>query len=337
MSTQELRELLNERAGAVPPHNPRRGEQVLARVRRRRNVRTLTAGVAVAGVITAGWLVLPGAPEAAQPVDRVAVAPGPAAPESFTSQDGTAYRRVALKSVRYPGKEQVTLTIPLTGKPLDLAAFCEESRWGAPMVRIEGARFSPVNPDCAPTMRLVGVNVPKGAKEVKIVIDPRVRGWACVGKRKASECTPKDRVPEPKPHEVSLAFYEWTPPEHAVQPSPLPEPPARVAGYRKVAVKSGVWPERRSATFEVEGHGGTIAVEASCSGDLAGRLRFARAFNGEGGSEGGCAIAGKDQFGGVLSEFPAPHGKRVRITITLRAEGETTNRPVNWLVGLYRK
>ncbi|GAA0944684.1 hypothetical protein GCM10009560_58910 [Nonomuraea longicatena] len=330
--------MLKERAGAVAPHNPKRVRQVRARVRRRRTVRALAAGVAVAGLATAGWLAFPGTPEAAKPVDRVAVTPGSPAPETFTSRDGTAYRRVALQSVDYPGEKAVTLTIPLNGKPLDLAAFCESPGTGGPMVRIEAKRFYSSAPgNCAPTMRLTGLDLPERAKEVKIVIDPRVGGWACVGKRKPSDCTPEARQPAPEPREVSLAFYEWTPPERPVDPGTVPEPPAEFDGYRKVGVKSGVWPGKRSVTFEVEGHGGTVAVDAICSGELAGRLRIARAFNGRGGSEGGCAIAGKDRFGGVMTEFPAPRGKRVRVTLTLRAEGETTNRPVGWRIGLYRK
>ncbi|TMR88994.1 hypothetical protein [Nonomuraea basaltis] len=332
MTVQDLRDVLRERAEAPSPANPHRHDQVHARIRRTRLHRRLTAGAAVVAAVVVGVSLLPGTTE--RPRETTAAArPAPELPERFTAADGTEYRRVATATLKAKAAQKTSVTIPVTGKPLDVAALCDGVSGGEPPnVSVNGrddpeSSFTP----CEKEMQLRELTVPDDAEEVTVTFDTTTYGSGCVSKTKGGPCVPI----EPRPVGWSLAVYEWTPPARPVEAEPVRAFPGRLGGGKLAAFTSGMWPQDSSFTMTFKSTG-TVLIDQLCTGDLAGRMRFTFQVDGSPGS-GNCGIWKEGPFPMAMSEFWIPKGKQVTVRGKLRLRGESANRPVRWSVGAYVK
>ncbi|TDE41720.1 hypothetical protein E1295_29200 [Nonomuraea mesophila] len=332
MSAHDLRDVLRERAGAPAPVNPHRHDQIRARVRRTRIRRSAMAGVAVVAAVVAGVSLVPGA--AKPPEITAAAEPAASAlPETFTADDGTEYRRVATTGLPAKGGQKASVTVPVTGKPLDLAGLCQ-GRPGSqpPNVAVNGRPVRTGSLRCGKDMELEALVVPDGATEVTVTFDTTTTGYGCVREKKGGKCEPV------KPHWAawSLAVYEWTPPAEPVEPGELRAPPARLAGMRLAARTGGTWTDERSFELVVRSPGGKLGLEQLCTGDLAGRMWFTYRINGEDtGSTTDCGIWKSGPFPMAMGEHRVPKGEKVTITGKVGLWGEATNRPVRWVVAAY--
>ncbi|MFI6290537.1 hypothetical protein ACIBEJ_03090 [Nonomuraea sp. NPDC050790] len=330
MTVQDLREVLREHGSAAPPPNPARRTQIEARIRRRRLRRTAVAGGAIAAAVALAAALIPGTAE--RPAPPVAVKPAPL-PETFTSPDGTQYRRLAATTVVTPGRTNITLTLPLTGNPVDLAATCEGPTRNivTPTVAVGGLMRQGDLGGCTKETQLLGLEVPKGAGKAEVVIDIVRPGSACWQDKPGGRCV------ERKPERAvwSLAFYEWIPPAQPVSPA-APRPLPKALGTMKLSrTESGTWPEQDTVTFRT--NGGKIGIEKICTGDLAGRLTFTVAVNGEDTGTGGtCAVWKRDPFPWGMALHTLPKGRTSTVTLKLRMKGAHHDRPVRWSAGLYR-
>ncbi|MFC4531503.1 hypothetical protein [Sphaerisporangium dianthi] len=350
MTVQDLQNALRSHGEAPVPANPARHDQVQARIRRiRRRRHAAVAGAAAAALSAAavlGFVSLSG--QAQRDQDAVAVAQrssgvpaqksGPpehtALPRTFTSADGTEYRRLAVTAIAKTGAKKATVTVPVTGKPLDIAAVCSGGRRSSMgvLVRINGRAGGQGPLPCATGRQLVPLAVPAGAGEritVTFELVKRLSGCVIV----AGSCVQPDdaRV------RWSLAVYEWTPPEHPVEPQAprgLPKPPK---GYSPADSRTGTWPRDRSLTFDVLGDGKPIGVHHVCTGDVASRLSFEIELNGRFASRGGCGAWTDKSSSLTLAEFRVPKGKKATITVNLTMRPEAPNRPVRWSVGLWHR
>ncbi|WP_101789776.1 hypothetical protein [Nonomuraea indica] len=343
MTVQDLRDVLRERGEGPAPANPSRHDQVRARIRRmrrrRRAVVAAAAGTAVAAVAALGPSLLPGA-QAARPADGTAVvtrsADRPELPESFTSADGARYRRLGMASVGTSSGRKTTITIPVTGKPLDLASVCSGSGRNHASLKITVGR-RPVFPGvfCLKGRRLISLPVPQGTgKEVTISFDTTTQGWGCVRDKPSDPC----RKVKEDPADWSLAVYEWTPPERPVEPPAPRALPRREGDLTLEETRSGTWPRESSATFRVRGDGREVGIDQICTGELADRLRFSSRVDGRDlGSNTSCGVWKSGSFPSAMMGITVPKGKTVTITVKASMPAEAPNRLVRWSVGLYRK
>ncbi|MFI9556413.1 hypothetical protein [Nonomuraea endophytica] len=331
MTVQDLREVLRERGAAAPPPNPARRTQVEARIRRRRLRRSAVAGGAIAAAVALAATLLPGT---AQPPDQTATTK-PALPDTFVAADGTEYRKVAATTVVTPGKKKVTVTVPLTGNPIDLAASCTGSVRGSmtPSVATAGRPAQHALRDCSKEMQLLGLQIPKGTGKTEVVIDPVVRGTGCLRTKESGPCN----QPKIERSVWSLAFYEWIPPARPVVPEEPRALPERLGALKLSRTESGTWPEQDTVTFRTSGR--RVGIERICTGDLAQRLSFKVAVNGKDtGVNGSCAVWKQADFPWAMGLHTLPKGKTSTVTLKLRMDGGThPNRPVRWSVGLYRE
>ncbi|MEV0596083.1 hypothetical protein [Nonomuraea cavernae] len=342
MTVQDLRDVLHAHAESPAPANPARHEQIQQRIRVVRRRRRLGAGTAVMAIAALGFPLLSGT---AQPPSEITVATQPSGapgttelPEKFTSPDGTEYRRLALTHIEKSGSHTAKVTIPVTGKPLDVAGICTSgSRMGgSPHVKIDGGiavggGFGP----CGKEMSLLPLTLPPGAHDrITITFDTKTSGTACVRADGKGPCEPV----KPERAAWTLAVYEWTPPERPVEPEAPRDLPRRLDGYTLADSATGTWPRDRSATFRVLGDGHPLGIDHICTGDLADRLWIGYRVGGKDSpSSGACGVWKKGSFPMAMTKFTVPKGKRVTITVTLRMSGEATNRPVRWSVGLFRR
>ncbi|MFI7701148.1 hypothetical protein [Nonomuraea sp. NPDC049480] len=337
MTVQDLRDVLRERAGTPSPANPRRHDQVRARIRRTRLRRRMTAGAAVVAAVAAGVSLIPGATE--QPPETTAAAkPMPALPESFASGDGTEYRRLATLTMKANGPEKVSVTVPVSGKPIDVAGLCSGSPGiVTPRVSVNGKHtgFPGFGPCFEKNkMRLHPLVVPKDATEVTVEFDTKTSGWGCTVAKKGGPCVSV----KPKRGDWGLAVYEWTPPTEPVDPGPLRDFPGKLGGMKLGDTVSGMWGEDTTFTLVVESTSGKIGLEQLCTGDLAPRMWFTYKVNGKGDpSVKGCAVWEEGPYPMAMSEFAVPKGKRVTITGRVGMWGDHTNRPVRWSTAVYAK
>ncbi|MFG3438491.1 hypothetical protein ACGF0J_14705 [Nonomuraea sp. NPDC047897] len=262
----------------------------------------------------------------------------PELPASFTSADGAVYRRLGVASVGTSSGGKATITIPVTGKPLDVASVC--SRGGRPgsshaVPRITIGR-TPVNTGlyCLQGRQLVSLPVPVGAgKEVTVTFDTTTVGSACVREKPSDPC----RKVEEEPTDWSLAVYEWTPPERPVEPPALRALPHRAGGLALTQSRSGTWPREASVTFRVRGNGRKVGVDQLCSGELAGRLRFRFEVDGrDTGSGTSCGGWKNGTYPLAISEVTVPKGRTATITVKASMPSAAPNRLVRWSVGLYQ-
>ncbi|WP_344580347.1 hypothetical protein [Nonomuraea roseoviolacea] len=350
MTVRDLRDVLREHGDAAPPPNPARHEQVRARIgrirRRRRLLATGTAAAAVAAVL--GVVVLPGGPgqrgNTTVAVDSAATpagdTPTPKLPETFTAPDGTVYRRLAMTSIGATGSRKATVTIPVTGKPLDVAGVCTP-RGEAPsgiQIRIDGRPTTNGGLICArgrqPQRRLEPLTVPAGPDRATITFDTTTHGSTCGRPDPKNPCRPvtPERVP------WDLAVYEWTPPQQPVQPAAPKAFPRTSAGWKLADTGTGTWPGKTSLTFRVRGDGGQIGLDAVCTGDLGARLWFRYEIDGKDtGAASGCAVWEKGPYPMAMTLFKSRKGKPMTITVKPFVESSVEGRPIRWSVGLFRR
>ncbi|WP_043620108.1 hypothetical protein [Nonomuraea candida] len=351
MSVQDLRDVLRERAGGPSPANPYRHDEVRARIRRRRRRRRTAAGATAAvAAVTVAVALLPGADEAepreTTALTRPAAEPSASAsasaraerslPERFTAPDGTRYRRLTTTAITHGGEKRASVTVPVSGLPLDVAGVCD-GEFGAatPRFLVNGRnsgshRFSP----CPDGMQLRPLTVPEGAKEVTVTFDTTTVGRGCVFEKKDGPCVPAKE----RPADWSLGIYEWTPPDRPVTPEPVRTLPDRLGGMKLARLATGRYPADASVEAEVVSRGGKIGIEQLCTGDLADRLWFTFTVDGKpASSTPGCGVWKKGPFPAAMSEFPVPRGRKVRISARIGSWGEHTSRPVNWAIGIYVK
>ncbi|MFD9945709.1 hypothetical protein ACFWYW_32015 [Nonomuraea sp. NPDC059023] len=330
MTVQDLREVLRERGAAAPPPNPARRTQVEARIRRRRLRRTAVAGGAIAAAVALTATLLPGTARPPAP----AVAAKPELPETFVSADGTEYRKVAATTVVTPGKKKVTVTVPLTGNPIDLATSCTGTARGSIAPSVGAAGLPPQHGlrDCSKERQVLGLRMPKGTGTAEVVIDPVFRGKGCIRTKESAPCEP----PKFERSVWSLAFYEWIPPTRPVVPEEPGALPGRLGAMKLSETESGTWPEQDTVTFRASGR---VGLEKICTGELAQRLSFEVAVNGKStGGSGSCAVWKQGDFPWAMGLHTLPEGKISTVTLKLRMDGGGhPNRPVRWSVGLYRK
>ncbi|MBB6352163.1 hypothetical protein FHU36_008759 [Nonomuraea muscovyensis] len=343
MTVQDLRDVLREHGDGPAPANPTRPDQVRARIRRmrrrRRAVMVAGAGAAVTTVAALGFAFLPGTAAAPRPADDTAVVPtsadAPELPESFTSADGAEYRRLDLVSLARTGPRKATVTIPVTGRPLDVAVTCAGStRAASPKISI-GRRPVTAGVFCRPGRQLVALPVPAGgAKEATVTFDTTTHGTACTREKPGGPCRP---VKEER-GDWSLAVYEWTPPAQPVEPE-APRPlPRRAGAFELAESRSGTWPRESSVTFRVRGDGRPIGVDQICTGDLADRLEFRYELNGrDTGASSSCGVWKRGAFPSAIKEFAVPKGRSATITVKASMRAEAPDRLVRWSVGLFRE
>ncbi|MGW2156290.1 hypothetical protein [Nonomuraea sp. NPDC001699] len=339
MSVQDLRDVLRERAEGPAPANPARPEHIRRRVRRTRRRRGLTAAAAAVVAAVTVFSLLPGDAAPPQEAATPAVKAARELPERFAAHDGTGYRRLATATIRTEGTTKASVTIPVSGKPLDVAALCEGGpRARPPAISVTGGDVAPFQSlsSCPKDMELVPLVVPGGAGRITVTFDTATKGWGCVREGKDGPCVPQ------KPDEAvwSLAVYEWTPPGRPVEPGPLKPFPKRLAGWDLAgATRQLVWPQARTFTVTARGDGGRIGIEALCAGDLARRMWFRYLIEGGEGGEvtSTCGQWESGPYPMAMNEFSVPAGKPVKVTVRAGIWGPDSNRPVRWSVAVYRK
>ncbi|MEW1840805.1 hypothetical protein AB0392_22920 [Nonomuraea angiospora] len=340
MTVQDLRDVLHERAEAPSPANPRRHDQVRSRIGRTRLRRRATASAGamaafVASVVVGGQL-LPGTAPGVISVARMEQDRPAGLPEEFTAGDGTAYRRLAVGTIKKEGAKKVSLTVPVSGKPLDVAMTCDgEAGADSPIVRVNdrvdtGSQAMP----CGKPMQLRPLSgVRRGATEATVTFDTSAVARGCVQRKKDGPCV----TPEPKAATWNVAVYEWTPPARPVEPEPVKDFPDRLAGWKLARSATGMWDRNRSFTLMVTSPGGKIGVDQLCTGELATRMWFKYRIDAQESMATSCAVWKSGPYPMAMQEFFVPKGKRVTITGTMGLWGEYTNRPVRWSVGVYVK
>ncbi|MET8139129.1 hypothetical protein ABZU32_02340 [Sphaerisporangium sp. NPDC005288] len=350
MTVQDLRDVLRSHGEGPAPANPVRNEQVQARIRRiRRRRRGVAAGAALSAVAVLGLAFLPWRAQSGP--DAVAVAPSPGRtstqraapverpdplPEAFTAADGAAYRRLAVAAVAAGGSRKATVTVPVTGGPLDVAAACSggvRSSMGV-RIRIGGKPVSAAPWDLLPCGKgrlLAPLAVPAGAGErIRVSFELVDRLGGCVVAK--GSCVP----PENGKVAFSLAVYEWAPPERPIEP-PAPRALPELRGYRLADSRTGTWPRDRSLAFDVLGDGKPVAIDQICTGDVAPRLWFTIKVDDRLASRGTCAVWTSGPFPMALAELKVPKGRKSTISVKLSMSPEAPNRPVRWSVGLWRR
>ncbi|MBN6058562.1 hypothetical protein JYK22_41975, partial [Nonomuraea sp. RK-328] len=351
MTVRDLRDVLREHGDAAPPPNPGRHDEVRARIGRiRLRRRLMAAGTAVAAAAAVlGFVVLPGGPDQRRDSTAVMTSGTPATspasegltpklPETFTSPDGTVYRRLALTSIGATGSRKATVTVPVTGKPLDVAGVCTKRADAHPglQVLVDG-RPTRGGLTCMDgrQLRLEPMTVPAGSDRVTITFDTTAHGSGCIRPPDPKiRCRPVKEVRVP----WNLAVYEWTAPDRPADPAEPKAFPRSASGWKLADTRTGTWPGDTSLTFRVRGDGRHVGVDQICTGDLAGRLWFSVAVDGkDSGGASACGVWEKGSYPMALSLFKPPKGKMVTITVKLSMHSPAEGRPVRWSVGLFRR
>ncbi|MET7466030.1 hypothetical protein [Nonomuraea sp. NPDC005501] len=347
MTVRELRDVLREHGDATPPSNPVRHEQVRARISRIRLRRRLAAaGTTVAAVAALGLVFLPGMAGAGPDTAAVTSATaGPLAgspvpgglPETFTSPDGTGYRRLATASIGATGSRKATVTVPVTGKPLDVALICTRTSRAMPglQVKVNGRPVPAHMFACTGHRELAPLIVPRGAGDRAVItFDTTTHGSACVRADSKSPCRPV----KPERASMSMAVYEWTPPDTPVEPKAPRAFPAHQSRWKLADTRTGTWPAERSLTFRVRGDGREFGLDQICTGDLAARLWFRYEIDGKDtGGASGCGVWEEGPYPGAMSLYKVAKGKQVTVTLKLFMNSPADGRPVRWSVGLFRQ
>ncbi|MEV6157706.1 hypothetical protein AB0L53_45950 [Nonomuraea sp. NPDC052129] len=341
MTVHDLRDVLREHGDGPSPANPARHEEIAARIRRIRLRRRVLGGggvVAVAAAVALGASFLtrplsgPAEPRRESAAEATA-APKELAgllPEQFTASDGTKYRRIAITSIKRTGPTKVSVTFPVSGKPLDVGAVCAGPDSSAPRISVGNTPLMAHFAGCSRRMQLKPLQLPPATNgKLTLTFDTTTSGRACLVRN--GKCVPQKFTRGA----WSLAVYEWTPPVRPAEPPPLKALPEQAGKARLVETKTGVWPKDGSATFKVRGK---VGFDTLCTGDLAGRLWFSFMANGHpAGGSGSCGVWEGGAFPSAVSEFSYPTNKTTTVKVTWKLLGTTTNRPVRWSVGLYQK
>ncbi|MEU6796786.1 hypothetical protein ABZ907_34260 [Nonomuraea wenchangensis] len=340
---RKLRDLFDDMS-ADAPDNHARIAQLERRIRR--DTRRRAAGAALAGVtvLTAAGVFIPTflSPGPAVPPRETAVAVQPASelPPRFTSGDGSAYRRLASATLKAEskGEKKVSVTVPVSGKPLEVAALCPKGN----LVKVEGPRvivngkptgnwFQQCMTRQGVGMVLDSVSVPKGVEQVTITFD--ITDWGCV-RQKGEPCPTRTFLQHA---DWPLAVYEYTPPARPVEPDPVEAFPSRLGTLKLAGQASGVWPHKSSFTLTVTSPGGYFRIEQLCTGDLADRLFISYQIGDQ--ASPGAWDCGRhrtlDETNAMLWSEKVPKGTKITISGKVRVQAGHPNRQVGWSVGVY--
>ncbi|MFD2352827.1 hypothetical protein ACFSTC_31355 [Nonomuraea ferruginea] len=213
----------------------------------------------MAAAVVLGAAVMPGP---AEPQTTVAVRPSAKLPERFTAPDGTAYRRVAVTTIRAGGADRATVRVPVTGERLDVAAVCEGDLQVNTGVRVtvDGRSSGPGLGRCSARRALQPLTVPTGAREVSVTFDTSTTGTACVVK--GGTCLPVPRTEGT----WTLGVYAWTPPDRPVEPEPLKDLPDRLGGLPLLDSRTGMWLTDDTVRFEFDATGRSFGLDQICAG-----------------------------------------------------------------------
>ncbi|WP_219463232.1 hypothetical protein [Nonomuraea rhizosphaerae] len=342
---RNLRDLLDDMS-ADAPHEHRRVAQIERRIRRdarrRRTVPTILAGAVALTAISVLIPALltpasPGKPRQTTAAHQLT----PELPPHFTAKDGTPYRRLTTTTLtaRSTGQKKTSVTIPVSGKPLDVAGLCDGApgKTEAPQIIVNGALTS-AQLGCTrgKDVVLAPLFLPKGATQVTVTFDSTP--WEC-GRSKSRPCS---GVKFLRPADWTLAVYEWTPPARPVEPEPIKALPRVRGGMRLIGEASGVWPKDSSFTMTITSPGGSIGFDYLCTGDLAARLHISYR-TGKGDLFGGGTCRSRpegldpDMSPSELTEIRVPKGQKVTISGKASMRGEGRNRQVRYLIGVYGK
>jgi hypothetical protein len=274
-------------------------------------------------------------------------------PEQFTEQDGTGYRRLGAATLSFPQEKTVSITVPVTGRPLDIVGVCEgETTAVTSAVTIVdgkpgGRQMSLLG--CDRDRRFLPIEIPEGAREMTLRFEAQEvrQAGECESLNPTTRCKARTDLPaKSSPGVWTLAVYEWTPPAEPVLPAPPRDFPQHLddggeSEYRLLERKSGTWPLDRTVTFEATVPGATMGIEQLCSGALAGRLRFTFRVDGEdSGSTMSCVEWVSGDYPLTMSQFQVPKSAgRVTVEIIWQMPGgfedDYAKRPVRWSIGLY--
>ncbi|MEV0618390.1 hypothetical protein AB0I81_34040 [Nonomuraea sp. NPDC050404] len=337
-TVRDLRELFDDMSADAPADRPRRIDELDRRIRhdsRRRSTTLALAGVAALTAVTVliPTVLLPRAPE--KPQETMAT---PELPPRFTAKDGAEYRRLVTTTLKTKtkGEKKKSVTIPVSGKPLDVAGLCDAATGltERPMVLVNGKPNHRGFSDCTGKADLISLNVPKGAKEATVTFD--TTAWGC-GRKKGEPCP---SIPIMKPADWALAIYEWTPPARPVEPERFKALPREREGMKVAGDASGVWPRQKSFKLTVTSRGGKLGINHVCTGELAERLLIRYRISGDRPTYTSRCYpldGSTDPALGrwVLTEVKVPKGKKITIRGTMMMQGGHPNRPVRWSAAVY--
>lgn len=327
----DLRALLDDHAGPSPA-NPARLAAVMTRVRRRR-VRRAAALSGTAGM-AAVLLALPYILSPAQNTE-IATAPASPFPERYTAEDGVDHTRLETARLAVPDDTKLSITIPLSGKPLEVAVKCRKAVQDARVslaVALDRRPVSPGFPPCTTTdvLRWPLPDTRPGATTATVTLTAQAiaRPNCTPGKG----CKPSTAPPTLDPAAWDIAVYEWTPPAEPIIPAPPRAFPPNASDWKLLRTDSGVYPRDKEVSFTYTGKG-RFAFDKLCSGALSRQLRFRVFRDGrDTGSAGDCAIWEKGRpFPMAMAVERGP----ARITLKLESPVSPNNRFIRWSVGWY--
>ncbi|GAA4099285.1 hypothetical protein [Nonomuraea soli] len=327
----ELRDLLDEHAGPSPV-NPARLAGVMTRVRRRRVRRAavLSGTAGVAAVLLALPYILTPARNT-----EIATAPASPFPERYTADDGVEYSRLETARLAVPEDRKLSITVALSGRPLEVAVKCRETARDARVslaVTLDRRPVPPGFPPCTTTemLRWPLPDTRPGAATATITLTPQAHAMPNCTPGKG--CKPSTAPPTPDPTAWDIAVYEWTPPAEPIIPGPPRAFPSTAGGWQLVRTDSGVYPRDKEVSFTSTGKG-RFGFDKLCSGALSRQLRFRVFRNGrDTGSSGDCAVWEKGQtYPMAMSVERGP----ARITLKLESAVSPNNRFIRWSVGWF--
>ncbi|MFG1701372.1 hypothetical protein [Nonomuraea sp. NPDC049309] len=334
-----LRDVFDDMS-ARAPDNHQRMAQLERRIRRDRRRRAAGAVLAGAAVITAAAVTVPGLLSPGTATPQTSVAAQPAAeeelPERFTSEDGSGYRRLAATTL-HKGERVTTLTVPVTGKPLEVAAMCpkgDPTVLARPKAMVDGefvgTRFNQCLTKEDMGMVLEALDVPEGARQVTVTFDATDEICA---RGESAQCP--DR-PTRRPADWPLAIYEYTPPAQPVEPPPIEDFPAALGSQKLVGQVTGVWPQETTFSRTFTSLGGRFRIEHRCTGSFADRITISYSI-GDKSYKGAwvCDDNPLDASNVLLWSPTIPAGTKVTITGKVQMTGGHPNRQTRWAVGVY--
>ncbi|SDJ83502.1 hypothetical protein SAMN05421874_103346 [Nonomuraea maritima] len=334
---RKLRDLFDDMSAGAPD-NPGRIAQLERRIRRDSSRRSAGAALAGVSMLTAAGVLIPALlhPGPAVPSHEPTTAVQPAElPPRFTSGDGSAYRRLASTTLRArsAGEKKVSVTVPVSGKPLEVAVLCPEGdpvHMARPRMIVNGEPSHTWFQQCLTGQGMVldSVSVPKSADEVTIAFD--ITDEVC---KKDEPCPTRASG---QPADWPLAVYEYTPPARPVEPDPIEAFPARLGTQQLAGQASGVWPRDSSFTLTVTSPGGYFRIEHRCTGHLAGRLPITYQIGDE--PSHGAWICGHrtlDETNGMLWTEKIPEGTKVTISGKVDVPEGDHDRQTRWSVAVY--
>lgn len=334
-----LRDVFDDMS-ARAPDNHQRIAQLERRIRRDRRRRAAGAVLAGAAVITAAAVTVPDLLPSGTVAPQMSVAAQPAAeeklPEQFTSEDGSDYRRLAATTL-HKDEKATSLTVPVTGKPLEVAAVCPKGKptvLARPRVFVDGKFVGTWFNQCLVKenmgMVLDTLNVPEGAQQLTVTFD--ATDEVCAGH--ASDQCP-DR-PTWQPAEWPLAVYEYTPPAQPVEPAPIEDFPATIGSQKLVGQATGVWPQETTFSRTFTSPGGYFRIEHRCTGSFADRITISYQI-GDKSYQGAwvCGDRSLDESNVMLWSPKVPKGTKITISGKVQMDGGHPNRQTRWAVGVY--